>query len=65
MLIQHHFDGQSSTNYQWYQGVGQTKKRNDDRYILAFKLQAVKLADHPNVRALDIADGLGLHPVIR
>jgi transposase len=44
--------------------MGQTTKRNYDRYTLAFKTQAVKLADHPNVKALDIAEGLGIHPVM-
>mgnify|MGYP001404308845 CR=1 FL=1 len=44
--------------------MGLTKKRNYDRYTLAFKTQAVKLADHPNVKALDIAEGLGIHPVM-
>jgi len=44
--------------------MGQTKKRNYDRYTLAFKLQAVKLANHPNVRSKDIAESLGLHPVM-
>ena len=36
--------------------MGQTKKRNYDRYTLAFKLQAVKLANHPEVRSKDVAD---------
>ena len=44
--------------------MGQTKKRNYDRYTLAYKLQAVKLADHPNVTAIDIAESLGIHPVM-
>lgn len=44
--------------------MGQTNKRNYDRYTLAFKLQAVKLANHPNVKSKDIADSLGLHPVM-
>ena len=44
--------------------MGQTKKRNYDRYTLAFKLQAVKLANHPNVKSKDIAESLGLHPVM-
>ncbi len=29
--------------------MGQTKKRHYERYTLAFKLQAVKLANHPGV----------------
>jgi transposase len=44
--------------------VGQTKKRNYDRYTLAFKLQAVKLANHPEVRSKDVAESLGIHPVM-
>lgn len=44
--------------------MGQTLKRNYDRYTLAFKLQAIKLADHPNVTAIDIAESLGIHPVM-
>lgn len=44
--------------------MGQTQKRNYDRYTLAFKLQAVKLANHPNVMSKDIAESLGIHPVM-
>ena len=44
--------------------MGQTKKRNYDRYTLAFKQQAVRLADHPNVMAIDIANVLGIHVVM-
>lgn len=44
--------------------MGQTKKRNYDRYTLEFKLQAVRLASHPNVMAKDIAESLGIHPVM-
>ncbi len=44
--------------------MGQTKKRNYDRYTLAFKLQAVRLANHPNVMAKDIAEALGIHTVM-
>jgi transposase len=44
--------------------MGQTKKRYKDRYTLAFKVQAVKLANHPDVMAKDIADSLGIHPVM-
>ncbi len=29
--------------------MGQTKKRNYDRYTLDFKLQAVRMANHPDV----------------
>lgn len=44
--------------------MGQTKKRNYDRYTLEYKLQAVRLANHPNVMAKDIAESLGIHPVM-
>jgi len=44
--------------------MGQTKKRNYDRYTLAFKQQAVRLADHPNVMAIDIAEILDIHVVM-
>jgi len=44
--------------------MGQTKKRKYERYTLAFKQQSVKLANHPNVNSKDIAEGLGLHPVM-
>ena len=44
--------------------MGQTKKRNYDRYTLAYKLQAVKLANHPDVMSKDVAESLGLHPVM-
>jgi len=44
--------------------MGQTKKRHYDRYTLEFKEQAVRLADHPNVTAMDIADSLGIHVVM-
>jgi len=44
--------------------MGLTKKRNYDRYTLEFKLTAVKLANHPEVMAKDIAESLGIHPVM-
>ncbi|MEQ9021583.1 MAG: transposase [Pseudomonadales bacterium] len=44
--------------------MGQTKKRNYDRYTLDYKLQAVRLANHPDVKAIDIAESLGIHPVM-
>lgn len=44
--------------------MGQTKKRKYDRYTLVFKQQAVRLANHPNVMAKDIAESLGIHPVM-
>lgn len=44
--------------------MGLTKKRNYDRYTLAYKLQAVKLANHPDVKSMDVAESLGIHPVM-
>ena len=44
--------------------MGQTRKRNYDRYTLDFKLQAVNLADHPDVKSCSIAEALGIHPVM-
>lgn len=44
--------------------MGQTHKRNYDRYTLAYKLQAVKLANHPGVKTIDVAESLGIHPVM-
>jgi len=44
--------------------MGQTRKRNYDRYTLDYKIQAVKLANHPGVKAIDIAESLGIHPVM-
>jgi transposase len=44
--------------------MGQTKKREYDRYTLAYKQQAVRLANHPEVMSKSIADALGIHPVM-
>ena len=44
--------------------MGHNRKRNYDRYTLAYKLQAVKLANHPDVRSKDVAESLGIHPVM-
>ena len=44
--------------------MGQTKKRKYDRYTLAFKRQAVMLANHPDVMSKSIADSLCIHPVM-
>jgi len=44
--------------------MGQTRKRQYDRYTLDYKIQAVKLANHPGVMAKDIAESLGIHPVM-
>lgn len=44
--------------------MGQTKKRNYDRYTLAFKQQAVRLSNELSVSAKDIAAVLGIHEVM-
>jgi transposase len=44
--------------------MGQTVRRNYDRYTLEFKLLAVKLGNHPNVMSKHIAEILGIHPVM-
>lgn len=44
--------------------MGHTKKRNYERYTLAYKLQAVNLANHPDVKSKDVAESLGIHPVM-
>jgi len=44
--------------------MGQTKKRKYDRYTLAFKRQAVRLANHPDVMSKSIAEALSIHPVM-
>ena len=41
--------------------MGQTKKSNYGLYALAFKLQAVMLAEMPSVTAMEVADRLGIH----
>ncbi|MEZ0123711.1 MAG: transposase [Candidatus Reddybacter sp.] len=44
--------------------MGHAKKRNYDRYTLAYQLQTVKLANHPDVMSKDVAESLGIHPVM-
>lgn len=44
--------------------MGQTRKRHYDRYTLEFKTMIVKLANNPAVMAREVADTLGLHPVM-
>lgn len=44
--------------------MGQTRKRNYDRYTLDFKLQAVRMANHPDVMSKAVAQSLGIHPVM-
>ncbi|MGY8815254.1 MAG: hypothetical protein ACKVHQ_11170 [Gammaproteobacteria bacterium] len=42
--------------------MGQTKKRHYDRYTLDFKLQAVRMANHPDVMSKAVVESLDLHP---
>ena len=44
--------------------MGKTIKKKYDRYTLSFKLQAIKLANHPDITALAVAESLGIHPVM-
>lgn len=44
--------------------MGQTKKRNYDRYTLAFKQQAVRLSNELSVSSKEIAAVLGIHEVM-
>lgn len=44
--------------------MGHTRSRHYNRYTLDYKLQAVKLANHPEVRAKDVAESLGIHEVM-
>ena len=44
--------------------MGQTRSRFYNRYTLDYKLQAVKLASHPGVKAKDVAESLGIHEVM-
>lgn len=44
--------------------MGKTIKKKYDRYTLSFKLQAIKLADHPEITAIAVAESLGIHPVM-
>jgi len=44
--------------------MGQTRSRHYNRYTLEYKLQAVKLANHPGVKAKDVAESLGIHDVM-
>ena len=44
--------------------MGHIRNRNYDRYTLAFKLQAVKLANHYEVRSKDVTESLGIHPLM-
>ena len=44
--------------------MGRAIKKRYDRYSLEFKPRAIKLANHPNITALAVAESLGIHPVM-
>jgi transposase len=44
--------------------MGHTRSRHYNRYTLEYKLQAVRLANHPGVKAKDVAESLGIHEVM-
>lgn len=44
--------------------MGLTRKRHYDRYTLEFKRTVVKLANHPEVMSKNVAETLGLHPIM-
>ena len=44
--------------------MGHTRKRHYDQYSLAYKLNAILLASSPDVLAKDVADTLGIHPIM-
>jgi len=44
--------------------MGLTKKKHYDSYTLAFKIKAVKLSKRKNVKAIDVAEALGIHSVM-
>ena len=44
--------------------MGHTRSRHYNRYTLEYKLQAVRLANHPGVKAMDVAEALGIHEVM-
>jgi transposase len=44
--------------------MGLTKKKSYDSYTLAFKVKAVKESRKKGVTAADVAEALGIHPVM-
>lgn len=44
--------------------MGLTKKKHYDSYTLAFKVKAVKESKKKGVMAIDVAESLGIHPVM-
>jgi transposase len=44
--------------------MGLTRKKHYDSYTLAFKVKAVKESKKRGVKAIDVADAPGIHPVM-
>ncbi len=44
--------------------MGITKKKHYNSYTLAFKVKAVKESNKQGIRAIDVAEALGIHPVM-
>lgn len=44
--------------------MGLTRKKHYDSYTLAYKVKAVKESKKRGVKAADVADALGIHPVM-
>jgi len=44
--------------------MGHTRKRHYDQYSLAYKLNAILLASSSDVLAKDVAETLGIHPIM-
>lgn len=44
--------------------MGLTRKTHYDSYTLAFKVKAVKESKKQGVKAIDVAEALGIHPVM-
>ena len=44
--------------------MSKTRSHQYNRYTLEYKLQAVKLANHPGVKSKDVAESLGIHEVM-
>ncbi len=44
--------------------MGNTRKRHYDQYSLAYKLNAILLTSSSDILAKDVADSLGIHPIM-
>lgn len=44
--------------------MGLTKKKHYDSYTLAFKVKAVRESKKRGVRSIDVAEAVGIHPVM-